>query len=192
MVRTSTSDGMMRPKDGTVKYHDSVPDHGRLREPDNDHARRLLDGMARAVAAKGYGDATIADIVREAGVSRRTFYEHFTTKAECLIALYEMASLRGLDVLRKAIDGAPALGRSARRSAGGLLRGHGRQSRPVANTLHRDPRAGVGGVGGTSAREPADRRVHPVRRQLAVSGSQAQARRRKWRLQWSAGSTNWC
>jgi len=72
--------------------------------PDNDHARRLLDGMARAVAAKGYGDATIADIVREAGVSRRTFYEHFTTKAECLIALYEMASLRGLDVLRKAID----------------------------------------------------------------------------------------
>lgn len=71
---------------------------------DTDHAGRLLDGMARAVAAKGYGDATIADIVREAGVSRRTFYEHFTTKAECLIALYEMASLRVLDVLRKAID----------------------------------------------------------------------------------------
>jgi AcrR family transcriptional regulator len=73
--------------------------------PENDHVGRLLDGMARAVAATGYVDATIADIVREAGVSRRTFYEHFATKAECLIALYEMASLRVLGVLRKAIDG---------------------------------------------------------------------------------------
>jgi AcrR family transcriptional regulator len=71
-----------------------------LREP----AGRLLDGMARAVAAKSYGETTIADIVREAGVSRRTFYEHFGTKAECLIALYEAASHNALEVLRSAID----------------------------------------------------------------------------------------
>ena len=60
--------------------------------------------MAHAVAAKGYGDTTIADIVREAGVSRRTFYEHFTTKAGCLIALYEAASRNALKVLRESID----------------------------------------------------------------------------------------
>lgn len=59
--------------------------------------------MAHAVAAKGYGDTTIADIVREASVSRRTFYEHFATKAECLIALYEAASHNALKVLRDAI-----------------------------------------------------------------------------------------
>ena len=70
------------------------------REP----ASRLLDGMARSVAANGYGETTIADIVREAGVSRRTFYEHFGTKAECLIALYEAASHNALEVLRGAID----------------------------------------------------------------------------------------
>ena len=69
-----------------------------------DHRRRLLEGMARAVAAKGYGDTTIADVVREAGVSRRTFYEHFSTKAECLVALYEVASRNALKVLRESID----------------------------------------------------------------------------------------
>jgi len=70
----------------------------------HEHRRRLLEGMAHAVAAKGYGDTTIADIVREASVSRRTFYEHFSTKAECLIALYEMASRNALKVLRDSFD----------------------------------------------------------------------------------------
>jgi AcrR family transcriptional regulator len=72
------------------------------------HRSRLLEGMAHAVAAKGYADVTIADIVREAAVSRRTFYEHFATKADCLIALYEAASHNALQVLRDAID--PAQG----------------------------------------------------------------------------------
>lgn len=68
------------------------------------HRHRLLEGMAQAVAAKGYAETTIADIVREASVSRRTFYEHFASKADCLIALYEAASFNALKVLRGAID----------------------------------------------------------------------------------------
>jgi len=72
--------------------------------PIHEHRSRLLEGMAHAVAAKGYADTTIADIVREASVSRRTFYEHFTSKAECLIALYEAASHNALKVLQGAID----------------------------------------------------------------------------------------
>lgn len=71
---------------------------------ENNHYRRLLEGMARAVAVKGYAETTIADIVREASVSRRTFYEHFATKADCLMALYEAASRGALDVLRNTID----------------------------------------------------------------------------------------
>lgn len=70
----------------------------------NAHRARLLEGMAHAVASKGYAETTIADIVREASVSRRTFYEHFATKADCLIALYETASQNALNVLRNAID----------------------------------------------------------------------------------------
>jgi len=68
------------------------------------HRGRLLEGMAVAVAQKGYAETTIADIVREASVSRRTFYEHFATKAECLVALYEAASHNALKVLRGAVD----------------------------------------------------------------------------------------
>ncbi len=71
---------------------------------DNVYRARLLEGMARAVAAKGYADTTIADIVREASVSRRTFYENFADKAECLIALYEVASGNAIAVLRAAMD----------------------------------------------------------------------------------------
>lgn len=69
-----------------------------------EHRSRLLRGMAHAVARKGYAETTIADVVREASVSRRTFYEHFTGKAECLVALYEAASHNALKVLRDAID----------------------------------------------------------------------------------------
>jgi AcrR family transcriptional regulator len=68
------------------------------------HRQRLLEGMGKVVAKKGYADTTIADIVSEAGVSRRTFYEHFQSKGHCLIALYESASLNALGVLRDAIN----------------------------------------------------------------------------------------
>lgn len=68
------------------------------------HRRRLFEGMARAVAAHGFSACTIADIVREAAVSRRTFYEHFQTKAECLIALYESASRNALRHLGSMLD----------------------------------------------------------------------------------------
>ena len=76
-------------------------------EPETDlrtHHTRLLEGMARCVASQGYADTTIADIVREAGVSRRTFYECFTDKPGCLIALHEAASQNALAVLRSAIQ----------------------------------------------------------------------------------------
>ena len=82
-----------------------------MTEPDflmPEHRSRLLEGMAHAVADKGYAATTIADIVREASVSRRTFYEHFDSKSDCLIALYEAASHNALKVLRGAIDPAHA------------------------------------------------------------------------------------
>jgi AcrR family transcriptional regulator len=65
---------------------------------------RLLEGMAHSVAVKGYTDTTVADIVREAGVSKRTFYECFATKKDCLIALYAASSRGAFKVLKEAID----------------------------------------------------------------------------------------
>ena len=65
---------------------------------------RLLDGIAASVIERGYRDTTVADIVRHARTSKRTFYEQFASKEECLIALYEAASRQALSVLRDAID----------------------------------------------------------------------------------------
>ncbi len=75
-----------------------------LNPPQTAHRGRLFDGMARAVALVGWADCTIADIVREAGVSKRTFYEHFQTKNDCLVALYESASRNALRHLESALD----------------------------------------------------------------------------------------
>jgi AcrR family transcriptional regulator len=49
----------------------------------------LIAGLAEAVAENGYAGTTIAHITRHAAVSRRTFYEHFSSKDECFIAAYD-------------------------------------------------------------------------------------------------------
>jgi AcrR family transcriptional regulator len=56
-----------------------------------DLRRDLADGLAAAITRKGYAATTIADIVAEARVSKRTFYEHFADKEACLMALYEQS-----------------------------------------------------------------------------------------------------
>ena len=67
------------------------------------HAR-LTAGLAAAIAEKGYAGATIADVVRHARVSKRTFYEHFADKEACFLALYAETT----DALLAPIAGAAA------------------------------------------------------------------------------------
>jgi AcrR family transcriptional regulator len=50
---------------------------------------RMLHAVTHAVATKGYAAVTVGDVVAGAGVSRRTFYEHFTDKEECFLAAFE-------------------------------------------------------------------------------------------------------
>lgn len=50
---------------------------------------RMLDAIASVVAAKGYAAATVTDVVGRAGVSRKTFYEHFADKEACFMAAWE-------------------------------------------------------------------------------------------------------
>ncbi|MER7957208.1 TetR/AcrR family transcriptional regulator [Streptomyces sp. NPDC096030] len=49
---------------------------------------RLLDGVARMVAAHGYAGARISDICRAAGVTRPVFYALFTGKEDAVLAAY--------------------------------------------------------------------------------------------------------
>jgi AcrR family transcriptional regulator len=50
---------------------------------------RLIAGLAEAIAENGYSGTTIAHITSHAAVSRRTFYEHFSSKDECFVAAYD-------------------------------------------------------------------------------------------------------
>ena len=65
--------------------------HGYSREQVAHHQReRLIAALAAAVAEKGYAAVTLADIVREAKVSRRVFYANFESKEECFLAAFEV------------------------------------------------------------------------------------------------------
>jgi len=76
--------------------------HQALRTP-TEHRFRLLKAMADVAAGKGYAETTIADIVREAGVSKRTFYENFESKDACFLELYRAASHAALKALRSSL-----------------------------------------------------------------------------------------
>src|SRR3954468_8712300 len=65
---------------------------------------KVLEGMVRAVAEKGYGAATVADAVRLARVSRGTFYALFESKEACLASAYRL----GNEVLEERVSAAVA------------------------------------------------------------------------------------
>jgi AcrR family transcriptional regulator len=45
--------------------------------------------MTETIAEDGYSSTTVADVVTRAGVSRKTFYQYFAGKRECLLATYD-------------------------------------------------------------------------------------------------------
>ena len=49
--------------------------------------RRLLDGLADSITERGYRATTVADVVRSAKTSKRTFYDEFASKEECFVEL---------------------------------------------------------------------------------------------------------
>jgi AcrR family transcriptional regulator len=63
---------------------------------------KVLEGMLRAVAEKGFAAATVADAVRNARVSRGTFYALFDSKEACLASAYRL----GCEVLEARITAA--------------------------------------------------------------------------------------
>ena len=65
---------------------------------------RLVEGISAAVAEKGYAATTIADIVRHARVSKRTFYEQFPDKESCFLACYRLVGEASLRAIEASID----------------------------------------------------------------------------------------
>jgi AcrR family transcriptional regulator len=50
---------------------------------------RMLVAVVAAVSEKGYQAATVEDVVKGSGVSRKTFYEQFANKEDCFLAAYD-------------------------------------------------------------------------------------------------------
>ena len=65
---------------------------------------RILAAVAQVASTRGYGAMSVQDIVREAGVSRRTFYEQFKNKDHAFLAAYDEASGRLMTTIRSGID----------------------------------------------------------------------------------------
>jgi AcrR family transcriptional regulator len=89
--------------------------------PHTDHQSRLLEAMAHLAATQGLAATSIAAVVAEAGVSKRTFYEHFTGKDDCFLALYRAASASALRTLREAVDPAQPWQHQVERALGAYL-----------------------------------------------------------------------
>ena len=124
---------------------------------------RLLEAVGRAVAEKGYAAATIDDIVRGAGVSKKTFYEHFSDKLDCFLAAYEAASDELLEHMTAAQD-------AAARETG---------SDPVSSQWLERTRAGIHAYLRWLAAEPALARVFLI--EIAAAGPAALELRERMR-----------
>ena len=65
---------------------------------------RIVEAMRKAVQEQGFADASIADVIKRAGVSRKTFYAQFADKEDCFLEIYDEAMGRLQAVTRDAFD----------------------------------------------------------------------------------------
>jgi AcrR family transcriptional regulator len=66
--------------------------------------RRIMDAMAELSSEKGYDATKIADIVRRAGVARKTLYDNFEGKEEVFLGAFDAAVKEVLDLIEAACE----------------------------------------------------------------------------------------
>lgn len=66
--------------------------------------QRLLDGLSAAIDERGYRASTVADIVRHARTSKRTFYDQFASKEQCFHELLYASAERLGEQIQAAVD----------------------------------------------------------------------------------------
>lgn len=55
----------------------------------NKRKRQIIESARQLFIKKGYQDTSIMDIISDANVSKGTFYNHFTSKEQCLLAILD-------------------------------------------------------------------------------------------------------
>lgn len=68
------------------------------------HRERLIDAMAESIQTKGYRETTVADVVRIARTSRRTFYEQFEDRQSCFLELFDATNDQMMDEIAAAVS----------------------------------------------------------------------------------------
>src|SRR5437764_15309842 len=68
------------------------------------HRERLISAMAASIEEKGYRETTVADVVRIARTSRRTFYEHFDDRDACFLALFDAVNDATMEHIAAAVS----------------------------------------------------------------------------------------
>lgn len=70
----------------------------------NSNRARLLEGLAQSIRERGLNGTTIADIVRLARTSRRTFYECFDDREACFLEMVRTATTLTAAAVADSID----------------------------------------------------------------------------------------
>jgi AcrR family transcriptional regulator len=127
---------------------------------------RLLGSVIAAVARSGFADATVADIVRGARVSKAAFYAHFADKEACFLAATSEGG-------RLMIDGVAQAARAVAPGAG------------AADAL----RAGIAAFLDFLAREPDFARAFYI--DMPAAGQRAERQIRHGRVAFARANAHW-
>lgn len=65
---------------------------------------RLLAGLTTSIGERGYRATTVADIVRHARTSKRTFYHRYVSKEQCFLELLRAETEVLAENIRAAVD----------------------------------------------------------------------------------------
>jgi AcrR family transcriptional regulator len=82
---------------------------------------RLLDGLDASINERGYRDTTVADVVRHARTSKRTFYDQFSSKQECFIELLRTNNEEMIKRIRGSVDPEADWQRQIRQAVGAYV-----------------------------------------------------------------------
>ena len=87
----STNGGPGRRSGGRLPHQLPSGRHGLPRDfVEKNQRERILRAVVEVASETGYGALTVRDVIEAAGVSRRTFYDHFDNKEEAFLASYHL------------------------------------------------------------------------------------------------------
>jgi AcrR family transcriptional regulator len=91
-------------------------------DPHDALSESIIDGFVEAVAELGYEATTLTEIAKRTGISRWTFYQHFDSKEECLVAAFEEITSQMHETIEAACEDAGDWPNEVKAGVGAMLR----------------------------------------------------------------------